>query len=286
MDNGAKFGNPNWTREEILASLDEFLTLYQARPIQDNVGGMKAPHLFAVWFMVRALAPDLIVESGVWKGQGTWILEQACPSAQIVSLDPDLSHRVYLSKRAVYSKLDFSLQDWTDLPERSLVLFDDHQNAYRRLQQCHWFGFKHVLFEDNYPIPQGDCYSLKKAFAQVGFQPTATHVKSTLKRQILRRLVYFLNARFRLGLIIQNQLQDQEWIPPNSQDARMLEKRLDLYYEFPPVAIHSHTRWGDPWTSPSYPTVPPLVEGPAPPSWQVFQEESQFYNWICYVRLK
>ena len=247
---------------------------------------MKAPHLFAVWFMVRALAPDLIVESGVWKGQGTWILEQACPSARIVSLDPDLSTRVYLSKKAVYSELDFSLQDWTHLPERSLVLFDDHQNAYRRLQQCHWFGFNHVIFEDNYPILQGDCYSLKKAFAQVGFQSPATQVRSTLKKQILRRVIYSLNARFRLGLVIHSQLQDKEWILPNSHDAQMLEKKLEIYYEFPPVVIDSHTRWGDTWEPPHYPTVPPLVDGTVPAPWQIFQQESQFYNWICYVRLK
>jgi hypothetical protein len=71
MENCKSIGTPNWTREEMIASLDEFVTLYQERPIQDNTGGMKAPHLFAVWFMMRKLAPELIVESGVWKGQGT-----------------------------------------------------------------------------------------------------------------------------------------------------------------------------------------------------------------------
>jgi hypothetical protein len=286
MENCKSIGTPNWTREEMIASLDEFVTLYQERPIQDNTGGMKAPHLFAVWFMVRKLAPELIVESGVWKGQGTWLLEQACPSARVVSIDPDLSKRIYISKRVVYTHLDFSLQDWTDLPEKSVVLFDDHQNAYRRLQQCHWFGFKHVIFEDNYPVSQGDCYSLKKAFSQSGFESPRTQWKLTFRERIFRRMIYSLNAKLQLGLLIQSQHIMQESIPPNLQDRKMLESKLALYYEFPPVVIHSYTRWGDQWELPNYPTPHPLIESSLPPHWQMFEQDAEFYNWICYVKLK
>lgn len=63
-----KIGNPPWTRAEITASIDELSTIYGERPIQENQGGMKAPHMFAVWFIAKKLSPDLIVESGVWKG--------------------------------------------------------------------------------------------------------------------------------------------------------------------------------------------------------------------------
>ena len=108
MSNLKEIGSPPWTREEILACLDEFSALYSRRPIKDNQGGMKAPHMFAVWFMVRKLAPDLVVESGIWKGQSTWLLEQACPDARLVSIDLNLGHREYVSKTAVYLDKDFS----------------------------------------------------------------------------------------------------------------------------------------------------------------------------------
>jgi len=286
MGNWKSIGAPNWTREEMIVSLDEFVSLYQQRPIQDNTGGMKAPHLFAVWFMARALAPPLIVESGVWKGQGTWLLEQACPSARIISLDPDLSRRIYVSEKVVYSTLDFSLQDWTDLPVKSLVFFDDHQNAYRRLQQCHWFGFKHIIFEDNYPVSQGDCYSLKKAFSHAGFSYSAGQRTTSLTNRLLRRLILRLNARYRLGLTIHSQEELQEKIPPNAFDATMIEKKLETYYEFPPAVQHPLTRWGDPWEEPGYPTSPPLIDHPIPTTWRTFEVESQSYNWICYASLK
>ena len=286
MGNWRTIATPIWTREELIASLDEFVSLYQQRPIQDNTGGMKAPHLFAVWFMARALDPELIVESGIWKGQGTWLIEQACPSARIISLDPDLSKRVYISEKVAYSHLDFSLQDWTDLPAKSLVLFDDHQNAYRRLQQCHWFGFKHIIFEDNYPALQGDCYSLKKAFSHAGLPSLVAKKRIPLLRQLLRRLLYGLNAKCHLGLAIQGLEELQERIHPNQHDAVMIEKKLAMYYEFPPVVKHPLTRWGDPWEAPGYPTDPPLIVGPIPDKWHIFDRESQFYNWICYVNLR
>jgi hypothetical protein len=165
-------------------------------------------------------------------------------------------------------------------------LFDDHQNAYRRLQQCHWFGFKHIIFEDNYPVTQGDCYSLKKAFSHAGLPPLVAKKRIPLFRQLLRRLLYGLNAKCQLGLAIQGLDELQERIQPNQHDAVIIEKKLEMYYEFPPVAKHPLTRWGDPWEAPDYPTTPPLIDGPIPSKWQIFDQESQFYNWICYVNLK
>lgn len=132
---------------------------------------MMAPHMLAVWFIAKWLSPDIIVESGIWKGQSTWLLEKACPNAKIISIDINLSNREYISNRAIYSDKDFSKHDRSNITDKSLVFFDDHQNEYKRLQQCKWFGFKHIIFEDNYPTNQGDCYSLKKAFANAGFEP-------------------------------------------------------------------------------------------------------------------
>ena len=75
--------------------------------------------------------------------------------------------------------------------------FDDHQNAYKRLQQCKWFGFRHVVFEDNYPSGQGDSYSLKQAFANAGFDPARSQQISAIGN--LRKFAGHLGQRL-LGL--------------------------------------------------------------------------------------
>jgi FkbM family methyltransferase len=165
------FGQVPWTRAMMLGAMKEFAELYQRRPIQDNSGGMKSPHLFPIWFALRQLQPRFIVESGVWLGQGTWFFEQACPDAKLYCIDPELKRIRYRSSQATYLDRDFSQHDWSALPaEQTVLFFDDHQNAYERIKTARWFGLRHLFFEDNYPPSQGDCYSLKKAFMHAGYR--------------------------------------------------------------------------------------------------------------------
>ncbi len=277
MGNVTTIGSPPWTRAQIADKLDEFAEIYAHRPVRDNRGGMKAPHLFALWFMAERLSPDLIVESGVWKGQSTWLLETACPQATLVSIDLNLGNREYVSSRASYDDRDFAEHDWSGVTDRSLVFFDDHQDAYKRVQQCKWFGFKHMIFEDNYPPAQGDCYSLKKAFSGTGFDPSHIGRRLPLRRKLDRRLG--------LALLFLSPQYVRSRIPPNDIDARMLRENLDVYAEFPPVFKPDRTRWGDAWDE-SYPTPDPLLSRAEEPSHRLFLDEALWYNWICYARLR
>lgn len=80
--------------------------------------------------MLSRLSPDLIVESGVWKGQGTWLIEQACPQADLICIDLNLSRVEYKSKRAEYFDVDFDLIDFSGRDKTNAIcFFDDHQNA-------------------------------------------------------------------------------------------------------------------------------------------------------------
>jgi len=158
-------GQLPWTNVELIDALDEFAQLYAQRPVIDNSGGMKSPHLFCAWFVMKKLQPKVIIESGVWWGQGTWFFEKACPQAEIHCIDPNLAQIRYRSPNATYYCRDFSDIDWRGIPaDETVLFFDDHQNAYTRLQIARWLGFRHLIFEDNYPASRGDCYSLKKAF--------------------------------------------------------------------------------------------------------------------------
>ncbi len=284
-NNVTTIGKTPWSREDIVAAIPEFENLYNARPIKDNEGGMKAPHMFATWYMARKLSPELVVESGIWKGQSTWLLEQACPDARLISIDLNLSNREYISKDVTYFDKDFSELDWTDSPtEATLLFFDDHQNAYRRLQQCRWFGFRHMIFEDNYPRTQGDVYSLKKAFEEAGFEPL-------LSASASKRYSHLGRIRRMLGrlLISPASLMPQYSrvrIAPNTYDSTTLRRNLEAYSEFPPVYKRDATRWGDKWDEEVYPTPDPLLEQEKNDRHPIFWKEALDYTWICYARLK
>ncbi|TNE65984.1 MAG: hypothetical protein EP344_02795 [Bacteroidetes bacterium] len=270
MQETTQIGSVPWTYADMKQAIPEFLEIHAQKPISENTGGMKAPHLFATWFMLRQLNPQVVIESGVFKGLGTWLIEQAVPDARLYCIDVNLKSREYISPKAVYYNKDFDLVHWVDIYDKSqaLIFFDDHQNAVERIHTAKRLGFKHLIFEDNYPAQSGDCYSLKKAFQHAGFRMPAHN-----------------NPLLVLGKSLMGHPLPQK-VAPNTEDAAFLRDTLEVYYEFPPVFKPARTRWGDDWTEANYPTPKPLYEQAEHDHLQLFLKEAMDYTWICYARLK
>ena len=269
-------GKQPWSRDDLRNKLKEFAELYKQRPIANNEGGMRSPHMYLVWFALQKLKPKAVVESGVLFGLGTWFFEKACPDAKLYCIDLNLSRIQYKSPKAEYFDRDFSTIDWNHLPKDETVLFfDDHQNAYERVKTAKWFGFKHLIFEDNYPAQQGDCYSLKKAFMHAGFQ-----LRPLPPRNFIAKLSLWLRTMLAMPTAV------PKGIPPNDVDAEYLKKNLEIYYEFPPIFQDEFTRWGDPWHQDNYPTPEPLLQSMEEDYQQIFKDEAAYYTWMCYVKLK
>ena len=132
-------GDVPWSNADLRKAYLDFKEIYRERPIRNNVGGMRIPHAFATFFFFSTLKPKTIVESGVWKGQGTWLLEMACPNAELICLDLNFSNLVYKSPSAKYIRQDFSAVDFSGITRKDTIcFFDDHQNAYLRLLQLRW----------------------------------------------------------------------------------------------------------------------------------------------------
>jgi hypothetical protein len=244
-----------WKRSQLLESLEEFSELYATRPIKDNGGGMKSPHMFPSWFVVKKLKPKVLIESGVWKGQGTWFFEKASPETKIISIDPVESHRVYTSINATYQTEDFLVSDWSHLPkEDTFVFFDDHQNCLPRIKKCHELGFKKIMVEDNYAISQGDCYTPKKILSGKDYIIDSAGLRTSHKN--------------------------------NKEDLDFFNDNVLIYQEMPPIFSSPLTRWGDDWHQEDYNTLEPLLtQDDAMQHPELFKEKLE-YTWICYMELK
>ncbi len=272
-------GSNPFTRDAISDSIDTFLKIYGDRPILNNHGGMKSPHLFATWFMARTINPKTIIESGVWKGLGTWILEQACPEAEIHSLDLNLSKREYISDRAIYHECDFSELDYTQIDiSDCMAFFDDHQNALTRMQQCLWIGIKDIIFEDNYDPGSGDFYSIRMILEGSGFAYSEKHhsanrYNSTVSRTLRKMTSLLKTYGFINGPVIPQYSRDS--IPPNRSDAHLFSKNITSYNEFPPLC-----------EAPSRKTEEPLLNGRVDDKYAMFECEADNYNAICHIKLR
>lgn len=237
--------------------LDEFIILYKNKPIRDNTGGMKFPHMFATYCFLKELDPLLIIESGIWYGQGTWLMENACPNAKIISIDISLYHRKYISNKVIYSSLDITYHDLNAYVrdyangnfDKTVIFLDDHQNVLDRLKYINEYtDIKNILYEDNYPSNQGDCLSIKK---------------------ILENTKYVISG---------------QWYDSDPEDNKYLLSIINEYFEFPPVIKTETTRWGDLWDG-VYETKSPLYET-IPTEITIFENEMKDYTWICYLKMK
>ena len=236
-----------FSKEEMISNLEEFARLYEHRPIKDNFGGQAAAQLFYSWFVAKKLQPSFIIESGVYKGQGTWAFEQACPNAQLVCLDPYPQYENgYKSDSAIYIHNDFTQINWDDIDKvDTLCFFDDHQDSVQRLMYVGNQGFRRVMFEDNYPPTQGDCLSLKKVFESPG-------------------------EEFRLD--------------PNFTAKDLLFSSIKVYCEMPPIYDLDQNRWGENWLTAGM-NYPLLTDKTLDFS-MTFLEGMNQYTWINYVELK
>lgn len=234
--------------------VDEFVALYKKRPIVDNSGGMKFNHSFATWFMLQSLKPKVVIESGVWKGHSTWLIEQACPDARIFCLDLNFSRLQYRSAVATYIQKDFSECSWSSIDPASVVcFFDDHENSYARLKDMYWVGFTRAIFEDNFPCGEGDCYSLRHMLGGFG------HPHLQMSKQHLEGLAKIL-IRFLFELVVKQAGSRQQLIvKPNTADRDNFRRNCKYYFEFPPIVREPLNNWGGCWEG-SYSSVQPLLK--------------------------
>lgn len=269
---------PDWKNEELLNELKTFKKIYDSRPIKENTGGMLFPHMFAVYFILKKIKPSFIIESGVYKGQSTWLIENTLPESKILSIDIDLSKRQYFSKKAEYSNLDFKHHDFSNIPSDTLVFFDDHVNHYERIMQAKFFNIKSIIFEDNYTknSSKADFYTIKNSYQNWGFlhpksfSKSFGHLKTLLifTLEIIKKI--FLNNYYINTFKIISRLKDYK---KNENDFKNIEKNIDVYYEFPPIFEHNKN------------STPPIIKNKEI-EFKLSKKELLSYNFITYIKLK
>jgi hypothetical protein len=169
-----RVGDAPWgslTQEQWDAYLKEFSAIYRRRPDHVNKDGGGFFHYFGLFITIRILRPTAVVESGAFRGVGTWFLRQAAgPGVKIVVVSPD-QPSLYVDPAGLYltgsNFVDFSkttVEQWSKwVPDirTTLIFFDDHQAEVQRLHKARALGFVHMMFDDNYPPSVGDNFSVK-----------------------------------------------------------------------------------------------------------------------------
>ena len=263
---------PDWENKDYLEELENFKEIYKQRPIKNNIHGMLFPHMFAVYFILKKLNPSFVIESGVFRGQSTWLIEKTLPTSKILSIDINLNKREFISKKVEYSSLDFKYHDFSNIPNDTLVFFDDHINHYERLKQAKFFNIKNIILEDNYNSDEGDFYSIKHSYQNSGFNHNNTYQSYAktiyiflieIFKKIFFEKYYFSNDK------ILSRLRDHK---KNENDFKNIEKNIETYYEFPPLTKKFKNA-----------TNPILLN--EKDNFGILKEELYSYNYITFIKL-
>jgi len=157
---------PNASNSNTTQLIQEFFELYRNREKTDNTHGSGFHNAFWLYVISRTLNPELIVESGVWKGHSSWLLTKACPGADQYGFDISLNKLEYPDLKVQMFEQDWQTHSFPSFePDRALIFFDCHINHAQRLIEAKAKGFKHIIFDDNPPI--------HKIFSHVPGIPTA-----------------------------------------------------------------------------------------------------------------
>ena len=268
---------PFWL-DKHLDFLNEFSLLYKTRPIKNNKGGMLFTHMFYFYLILKNLKPELIIESGVYKGQSTWLIENTLPNSKIISIDIDLNKREYISKKSEYRSLDFKYNEFKNLPNNTLVFFDDHVDHVERIKQSNFFGIKNIVLEDNYPTNEGDFQTLKQISNNFNFnhKPGFLSLIKTYYQftNIIIKKIFLSKYNTDIDLNNINQrIRDTFY---NKETSHYLNDLFETYYEFPPLINYNYNN--------GMCKKPILQE--TPKNILEFSNELLDYNFITYIKLK
>jgi hypothetical protein len=126
---------------------------YLSSPFRQRHGGTRFNGLAWLFVIAKAMKPEVIIDSGTYKGGSAWVFAQAVPEAKILSFDIDLSNLALRMDGVTYTQSDWTDFDWRNFDiAHGLIYFDDHLDQARRLIEAAKVGLPVAIFDDDFPV--------------------------------------------------------------------------------------------------------------------------------------
>ena len=230
-----------FSKSNLKKNFSSFLKLYKKRPIKNNQSGMKIDHCYALFCLLKKIKPKYVIESGVWKGQTTWLIKNVLKNSKIYSIDIDLSQRELIYENVKYLDKDITKYNWSKLDKnKTLVIFDDHVCFSKRLNFIKKYDFKHIIFDDNLPNNHIGYYTPKMIYENQ-YLIIKEFIKYTNLYRLFKFILRFFNNEFRNDAKINffyNHIKITHPLKKNNKlkkDFIEFRKNIQIYYEFPPI---------------------------------------------------
>ena len=150
LDFGIKF-----ERNNLIKAIESYEQIFRSVKIRDLNGGMGFNNGLFFYILLSHFAPKNILESGIWKGYSTYLIDNATfDKTKIFCFDINLSNRQFRSKKANYFEKDLTSVTEVDFSTIDFALFDDHVSIYDRLKFCLENKIEIAVIDDDVALTQ------------------------------------------------------------------------------------------------------------------------------------
>ena len=125
---------------------------YKKNPINNNSGGIGFNNSLFLYIFLKNINVDLIIESGVWMGYTSFLIDQACKTNNKIKFDINFSKVIYKSKQSEYCEYDINEYDFkkkSKILKRSAIFFDDHFSQLDRFLLSDSLNIPNMIFDDD-----------------------------------------------------------------------------------------------------------------------------------------
>ena len=145
----------SFEKEMLLKNIALYDQIFREDKISDLNGGMGYNKGLFIFILMSHLQPNTVIESGVWRGFTTYLIDKAIPkNAKIYCFDINLNKVEFKSNKASYFEQDLSQIDDVDYTKVDFAFFDDHVSIYDRLKLCVLNKINVVVVDDDVSLTQ------------------------------------------------------------------------------------------------------------------------------------
>ena len=153
MENFLKKLDIKSSRKKLFFDIKKHDKIYfKLNPIKNNSGGIGYNNSLFLYIFLKNVKIDLIIESGIWQGYTSYVIDQAKKEIKNIKFDINFSKLIYKSKKAKYNEFDINEYDFkndTKYLKKSAAFFDDHVSQLQRFSLSDNLNIPIMIFDDD-----------------------------------------------------------------------------------------------------------------------------------------
>ena len=141
-------------KSKLIKNIIDHEKIFYRNPIINNYGGIGFNNSLIMFLFFKEIKVDAIIESGVWKGYISYLVDQIFKTNKVNKFKFDINFKniLYYSKSSKYCEHDIEEYNFNSKKlnlKKSCFIFDDHVSQLNRFEFCDNLKVGFIVFDDD-----------------------------------------------------------------------------------------------------------------------------------------